>query len=162
MLRNHQKPSTKHKFSKSHFLKTSFASTCPVKDICLSVEMSFSPLVCFSTFKFVGLVVAEYSPFLNKNHFLLKLFQSFPSPIFRHIINSHCASRQSPQYLNIWAQNIWISELTIWISEVKKTEYLSSPSEYLSKENLMLGKRLRCLFEDCMGRRGFEDKRQSP
>ena len=101
MLRNHQKPSTKHKFSKSHFLKTSFASTCPVKDICLSVEMSFSPLVCFSTFKFVGLVVAEYSPFLNKSHFLLKLFQSFPSPIFRHIINSHCASRQSPQYLNI-------------------------------------------------------------
>ena len=101
MLRNHQKPSTKHKFSKSHFLETSFASTCPVKDICLSVEMSFSPLVCFSTFKFVGLVVAEYSPFLNKNHFLLKLFQLFPSPIFRHIINSHCASRQNPQYLNI-------------------------------------------------------------
>ena len=118
MLRNHQKPPTKHKFSTSNVLETSFASTCPVKDICLSVEMSFSPLVCFSTFKFVGLVVAEYSPFLNKSHFLLKLFQSFPSPIFRHIINSHCTSRQSPQYLNIWAQNIWISELTIWISEL--------------------------------------------
>ena len=63
MLRNHQKPSTKHKFSKSHFLKTSFASTCPVKDLCLSVEMSFSPLSAFQHSNCLVLFSLNIHPF---------------------------------------------------------------------------------------------------